>query len=698
MKSHLLAPLACVLLLLGCGQNKQETETTDPFLWLEELESEQSLDWVKNRNKESEKALASLPLYDSLKVQLLETFDDPDQIAYPIIVGDYVYNLWQDANNERGVWRRMKMADYVNQQQNWEVVLDLDELSEKEGKKWVFKEAEWLAPQNKRCLISLSDGGTDKSEIREFDAVSKTFVEDGFYLEASKGGAGWIDENTLLIARDFGQGSLTTSGYPRIVKKWKRNTDFNDATKVFEADSLVAGVWPYAFYSGGKQYIMIYTWVSAFETEVRYLLDGQFQKIDYPEDAQVEGMYKNQFIVALQSDWPIDETTYEKGSLVSFGLDEFMKGEKKLNVLFKPDAKSSYVSLNTSKDFVVVNSMQNVQNKLSKYQMIDGVWSETSLDVPEFSSIFLVSSDDSSNDFFYRYSNLVTPTSLVYAGDNGQKVIKNVKPAFDAEGLVVEQYEATSKDGTIVPYFIVHKEDMKLDSKNPTLVYAYGGFNASQQPYYSSVRGIGWMEQGGVYVLANIRGGGEFGPSWHQDAMKEKRQNAYDDFFSVAEDLVQRKITSPQYLGAFGWSNGGLLAGVTLTQRPDLYNAVVVGAPLLDMKRYAQMLAGASWMGEYGDPSNPDDWAYLKKYSPYHNVDKDKEYPEALFVTSIKDDRVHPGHARKMAAKMMDMGHTLYYHETIEGGHGAASTNAQEAEMWSLIFTYLNWKLNPSVN
>ncbi len=684
-------------LIYSCQKKTLETEINDQYLWLEEIESDQSLEWVKQRNIESEKVFHDFPLFDSLNTRFLETFDDPEKIAYPTIVGNYVYNLWQDEKNERGVWRRMPTTDYIAQNQDWETVLDLDKLSAQEGRKWVFGGARWLAPEHKFCLISLSDGGTDKSEIREFNAETRNFVEDGFYIEASKGGADWVDKNTLLISTDFGEGTLTTSGYPRIVKRWERSTPLANAEQVYEMDTLAAGIWPFTLYSDNKQYVFLYKWVSSFETELYYLNSDQFQKIDYPLDAQFQELHKNELIFALQSDWVVDGSTFQAGSVISFDLDESFKDTRKVNVVFQPDSKSSFASMAASKDFILLNYMQNVQNKLSRYQLIDGIWKGEAIKVPQFSSIFLLGSSASSNDLFYRYSNLITPTSLVYLNDQQQITLKKITSAFNTDGLIVQQHQATSKDGTLVPYFIVQNKEMLYDGKNPTLVYAYGGFNSSEQPYYSATRGIGWMEQGGVYVLANIRGGGEFGPSWHQAAIKENRQKAYDDFYAVTEDLIKRKITSPDYLGAFGWSNGGLLAGVALTQRPDLFEAVVVGAPLLDMKRYSHMLAGASWIGEYGNPDIDEEWDYLKKYSPYHNVFEDKEYPETLFITSIKDDRVHPGHARKMAAKMIDMGHPLFYHETIEGGHGAASTNRQQAEMWAMIYTYLNMKLNSGV-
>lgn len=674
--------------------SKKIEQIDDPYIWLEDIEGEKSLGWVKAQNALSEQVITTHPLFETLRNRYLEVFNDKDKIAYPTIVGDYVYNLWQDEINERGVWRRMLKVDYINKKSDWEVILDIDELSKKENKKWVFNSAEWLAPDNTICLISISDGGKDEDELREFNVKTKEFVKNGFLLAESKGYAAWIDEDSLLISRDFGAGTLTNSGYPRIVKSWKRGTSIDDAEIIFEADTTVAAVWPNTFYSNNKQYAFIFIWVTSNETECYYISGNKLQKIDYPLDAEVSGFYKNQMILALQSDWNINNLTYLAGSLVSFDLDEFLSGKVNIKTIYYPDIKSSFISMSTTNDFIVVNTMKNVQNRLIKYRIENNKWIEEEVDAPEFGSIRLITSSDQSNDYFFQYSNFITPPTLCYGKDEDFKEIKKLKHVFNNEGLVIKQNAAISKDGTSIPYFIVHKSDLIMNGENPTLVYAYGGFNSSRQPSYDPIRGTGWLEQGGIYVLANIRGGGEFGPSWHKAAMKEKRQNAYDDFFAVTEDLIQKNITSPDYLGAFGWSNGGLLAGVVFTQRPDLYNAVVVAAPLLDMKRYSKMLAGASWMGEYGNPDIPEEWEYLKKYSPYHNVFKDKKYPEVLFITSIKDDRVHPGHARKMAAKMMDMGHPLLYHETIEGGHGAASTNKQRAEMFAIIFTYLNMKLN----
>ena len=612
------------------------------------------------------------------------------------MVGDYVYNLWQDEKNERGVWRRMSKVDFIDKKTNWEVILDIDELSKKENKKWVFDGATWLEPANNICLLALSDGGKDENEIREFNVETKEFVESGFFFKESKGGVSWIDNNNVLVYRNFGEGSLSQSGYPREVKLWKRGTSLETAKTIFETEATSVGAFGTSFFSTDKQYVFIFNALAFYNSELYYLSGEKLERVEYPKDAEFAGFHKNEIILSLQSDWNVNEKEYKKGSLISFDLNENLDGKVNIKTIYQPNEKSSFVSLSTSKDFIIVNIMENVQNSLLKYRLEKNKWVDEKIKAPEFGSIYLTTSSDQSNDFFFRYSNFITPTTLYHATESNIEVIKKLKDVFDADNLVVKQYKATSKDQTLIPYFIVHQKDMKLNSTNPTMIYAYGGVNASSQPNYSSTYGIGWLEKGGVYVLANIRGGGEFGPSWHQAAMKEKRQNAYNDFYAVGEDLIDKKITSPEYLGAFGWSNGGLMAGVVFTQRPDLYNAVVAGAPLLDMKRYSKLLAGASWMAEYGNPDIPEEWNYLKKYSPYHNIFEDKEYPEVFFVTSTKDDRVHPGHARKMAAKMSDMGHPFIYHETIEGGHGAASTNEQQAYMWASIYTYFNMKLNKS--
>ncbi|HEM49192.1 MAG TPA: S9 family peptidase, partial [Caldithrix sp.] len=409
------------------------------------------------------------------------------------------------------------------------------------------------------------------------------------------------------------------------------------------------------------------------------------------EDAQLDGFFKNQMLVELKSDWLVEDNTYKQGALLSVDFDKFINGDRNFQVIYEPDERSSLGSVSNTKDFILLNKVTNVRSELIKSKFIDGQWTMEKVKAPDFGSIGIATADDFSNQYFFTFTNYLEPSSLYYVSDDQQiKKVKSLPHFFGSSKFQVEQYEAKSKDGTMIPYFIVFAKDMKLDGSNPTLLYGYGGFEISMRPRYSATIGNSWLEMGGVYVVANIRGGGEFGPKWHQAALKENRQLAYDDFHAVAEDLIKRKITSPEHLGIEGGSNGGLLVGVAFTQRPDLYNAVVCAAPLLDMRRFNKILAGASWMGEYGNPDVPEEWAYISKYSPYHNLDKSKKYPKVLFTTTTRDDRVHPGHARKMSARMTDMGIDNFYFENTEGGHGAGVTNEQRAFMTAVEFTYLH--------
>ncbi|NJO70187.1 MAG: S9 family peptidase [Bacteroidetes bacterium] len=464
---------------------------------------------------------------------------------------------------------------------------------------------------------------------------------------------------------------------------------------IFETDSANLGTFPLTFYSGNRLITGFVNGVSFYNQEIYFLQGDKYVRSQIPVDAEVKDVFDLNMTFALQSDWKVNGTMYLAGALLSLNIDDDIKGKLNVKLIHQPDASSSIESVSACKDFMIVNLVENVKSKLLKYRLVNDKWVGSDINAPGFGSIYVVSSENTSNDYFFLYTSTISPSTLYYGQTDKLTKTKQERNYFDASNLKVEQYWATSKDGTKIPYFITFNKNMVLNGKNPVIIDAYGGFNISSKPDYDKLGGMAWLEQGGVSVIANIRGGGEFGPSWHLSAIKDKRQNAYDDYFAVAEDLIKRNITSPAHLGIFGWSNGGLLTGVAFTQRPDLYKAAIIGAPLLDMKRYSKLLAGASWMAEYGDPDKPEDWEYLKKFSPYQNMMKDKKYPEVFFVTSITDDRVHPGHARKMAAKMAGYGHPFYYHETLEGGHGAASTNKQAAEMYAMIFTYLRMKLMP---
>jgi len=692
--TNLTAFFMLALILPGCGSGKSgDSANSDPYMWLEEVLDEKALDWARAQNKLSDEALTTLPEYSELRDRFLEVLNDRERIIYPGITGDYSYNLWQDEKNERGLWRRMPKKDYLAGKESWETVLDLDLLSAEEGKKWVYGGATWLGPENRYCLLHLSDGGKDESYIREFDAVEKKFVEGGFSIPESKGSATWIDRDQILVATSYGAGTMTSSGYPAIAKIWKRGEDPTSAVTLHQTDTTNMGVFVSGGEYNGKQYVFLSENVGFYESTEYFLTPDGLKQLDIPKDVETSGMFREKLLLYLQSDWTISETTYKKGTLVCYDLPSVLAGTAEVKTLYEPGERESFAGVMTTLDFIVIATMENVQGRLRIMRPSGDDWITEAVPVPEFGTVGLAGADDRSNEYFFTFSNPVTPTTLYYGDGKEIKAIRKQKDYWDASGVKVVQNEAISKDGTKVPYFIVHPAGMAFDGSNPTLVYGYGGFNSPTRPGYSSLTGIGWIEKGGIYVIANIRGGGEFGPEWHHSALREKRQNAYDDLFAVAEDLIRLKITTPERMGFYGWSNGGLLAGVAMTQRPDLWNAVVIGAPLLDMKRYNKLLAGASWMDEYGNPDVPEDWAFISKYSPYQNLKKDVKYPTPLFITSTRDDRVHPGHARKMAAKMIEMGHPLYYHETIEGGHGASSTNSQEAEMRALMYTYLQKQL-----
>lgn len=683
----------CVILFFGSVCFSQTTQNEDPYLWLEEVHGDKALEWVKEQNSMSAKRIEEFPLFNSLYKRLLESYNDKDKIAYPVIVGQYVYNIWKDKDNQRGLWRRILIEDYIKKKSNWEIILDLDKLSIKENKKWVYKGAEWLKPKNELCLLYLSDGGSDKNYIREYNTKTKEFVSDGFNHKESKDGASWLNENTILIYRDFGKGTLTTSGFARTIRKWKRGTDIEEAETIFEIDSTNLKASS-VVYNNGKYVHKFLINDNIFTLDYYYLKNAELIKLSFPSDAILYGVFKNEMLLLLRSDWKLDGEIYRTGSFISLNIDDNINEKLSVKTIFSPNSRSSFIDVAVSKDFITLNIMESVQNRLIKFTFQKGSWVSKNIDAPKFGSIRLISADMQANNVFFTYNNLITPTTLYNLNLNEIEALKTQKKVFDTDNLEVNQYFATSKDGTLIPYFIVHKSNINYDCNNPTIISAYGGFKVSIHPDYDKTAGIAWIDQGGVYVKANIRGGGEFGPSWHTSATKEKRQNAFDDLFAVSEDLISRNITSPQKLGLIGGSNGGLLAGVAYTQRPDLYNAIVCAVPILDMKRFSKLLAGASWISEYGNPDILEEWEYIKKYSPYHNIEKNKNYPEIFFITSTKDDRVHPGHARKMAKKLNDMGYSYYYHEKIEGGHGIGTTNELIADNAARVFTFFNMNLN----
>jgi prolyl oligopeptidase len=690
--------LSALMLLAGLSapagaQNMSE----DPYLWLEGVEDAKALDWVRTRNAVSEKQLAGDPGFDALRGSLLEILDSNARIPYVSKMGAYFYNFWRDKNNPQGVWRRTILAEYRKESPEWEVLLDIDALGKAEGVNWVWGGADCLRPAYDRCLISLSRGGADAEVTREFDVSDKAFVTGGFARPEAKGQIGWIDADTVYVSTDFGPGSMTSSGYPRLAKEWKRGTPMSAAKTVYEGQESDISVGAYRDHTPGFERDFVYRGLTFYTNEL-YLRGkaGALTKLDLPDGAQ-KSAFREWLSVELRQPWTVGGRDYQAGSLLAIRLEAFLSGARNFDVLFEPAQNTSLASSAVTKDHVILNVLEDVKNRLYVLTPGNNGWTRAPLvGAPAFGTVGISAVDaEESNDYFMTVTDYLTPTSLLLGtvGTAPEK-LKELPSFFDASQHEISQQFATSKDVTRVPYFMVSKKNLVRNGKNPTLLYGYGGFEVSLTPSYSAGVGRAWLSQGGVYVVANIRGGGEYGPRWHQAALKADRNKAYEDFAAVAEDLIARKITTPKHLGIQGGSNGGLLMGNMTVMYPQLFGAVVCQVPLLDMKRYHKLLAGASWMAEYGNPDT-DDWSFLKAYSPYQNVRKDVRYPPVLFTTSTRDDRVHPGHARKMMARMQDQGHDVTYYENIEGGHGGAANNAQSATMSALAYTFLKQKLFP---
>jgi prolyl oligopeptidase len=690
-------PVLAMALVMGVVATVNGDEPKDSRQWLEDVGGEKALNWVKERNAASVGELTKGPEFEALKNRLLKILDSKDKIPFISKRGQWYYNFWKDDKNPRGLWRRTTLDEYRKPNPKWETVIDLDALGKEEKENWVWHGASFLYPTYDRALISLSRGGADADVVREFDVTTKIFVKDGFSLPEAKSNVDWKDRDTIIVGTDFGDASLTKSGYPRIAKEWKRGKPLAEAKVLFEGkeDDVSAGVGYDP--TPGFEREVAYRAMTFYTNEMAVRRGDKFVKIDKPDDATAN-FHREWMFITLRSDWTVGGKTWNAGSLLAIKDADFQKGDRNFTALFEPTERTSLDGYSSTKNFLILNVLDNVSNRLFVLRHENGTWIRKPMtEAAPLSSIDASPVDPiDSDDYFLTSSNFLTPSNLAYSSFSETKtapleVLKSSPKFFDPTGLVVSQHEATSKDGTKIPYFLVSRKEIKLDGKNPTLLYGYGGFEVSLTPNYSALAGAAWMEKGGVYAIANIRGGGEFGPKWHQAALKEKRHRAYEDFAAVAEDLVKRKITSPEHLGAMGGSNGGLLMGNMLTLYPQRFGAIVCQVPLLDMQRYHKLLAGASWMAEYGNPDEPKEWEFIKTFSPYHNVSSGTKYPRTLFTTSTRDDRVHPGHARKMVAKMQELGHDVLLYENIEGGHGGAADNKQAAFMQALAYTFL-WK------
>ena len=666
----------------------------DPFRWLEDLGSASATDWVRDHNAHAVAALTSGPRFAALRTEIRQVLDADDRVPLPSWHGGYLYNLWRDAAHPRGLWRRTTLTGYREPEPDWQVLIDLDALAADEGESWVWQDVTFLRPDGRRCLVSLSRGGSDASVVREFDVDQAAFVPGGFTLPEAKSDVAWIDIDRIYVGTDFGPGSLTTSGYPRVVKEWRRGTPPSEATVVFEGEPGDVSVRATHEPSPGFARDLVHRYLDFYRT-LRYLrTSAGLVRIEVPDDALVD-THRAWLLIRLRSAWTVAGSTYPAGALLVTRFDAFVAGERDLTVLFEPDDRTSLTCHAWTRGHLILAVMSDVQSRVEARTPAPGGWRRTVLvDGGGFAHTDIVDTNpDDSDGYLLASSGFTQPLTLRYgtlggAEERAEEILKRGPEFFDATGMTVRQYFATSADGTRVPYFVVGRP---RTGPGPTLLSGYGGFEVSRTPNYNGILGRGWLARGGTYVVANIRGGGEYGPAWHRSALRENRPRAYEDFVAVARDLLDRGVTTEDQLGLEGASNGGLLMGVMLTRYPELFGAIVCAVPLLDMRRYHLLLAGASWMAEYGDPDDEADWAYLRGFSPYHNVRSGQLYPPVLFVTSTRDDRVHPGHARKMVARLREYGYDVTYYENVEGGHGAAADNEQMAFKWALVLEFL-WR------
>ncbi|MDV8021682.1 prolyl oligopeptidase family serine peptidase [Rhodococcus sp. IEGM 1330] len=667
----------------------------DPYLWLEDVTGDAALAWVREKNEVTVEALSG-PAFDATEASIREILDTDARIPYARRRGQFLYNFWRDAEHVRGLWRRTTMDEYRTENPVWDVLLDLDVLAGSEDENWVWGGAQVLRPDQRLALVTLSRGGADATVVREFDLDSRTFrapEDGGFALPEAKTDIGWIDADTVFVGTDFGPGSLTESGYPRIAKRWHRGTSLDDAETVYEGEAQDISISAWRDRTPGFERDFVQRATDFYNSET-YVLDGSaLTRILTPTDASTS-VHENWLLVRTMTPWTVGDRTYPAGALLAADFDEFTSGTIALTVLFTPDPHTSLHQYAWTENHLLLVTLQDVRTQLHVLTPRATEWDAGTIDgLSDLTSTEIIGTDAEENgdEFFLSSSGYLTPATLLVGTVGGElEVLKQAPAFFDADGLTVEQFFARSDDGTDIPYFVVRRAD---SGPGPTLLYGYGGFEISMTPGYSGATGRAWLERGGTYVVANIRGGGEYGPSWHTQVLRAGRHLVHEDFAAVARDLVTRGIAATEQLAAQGGSNGGLLMGIMVTKYPELFGALVCQVPLLDMKRYHLLLAGASWVAEYGNPDDPDEWEFISQYSPYQNVvaASERRYPPILIATSTRDDRVHPGHARKMAARLAELGHDVSYYENIEGGHGGASDNAQLAFKTALTYEFL-WR------
>ncbi len=689
--SHLVLAGALLLSATALRAQPSPAQADDPFIWLEEVESDRALSWVRERNARSLGVLQGDPRFGGLHAAALEIVQATDRIPSPSFTGGRISNFWQDREHVRGVWRRTTLDSYRTDAPQWTTVLDVDALARAENANWVYKGASCLPPADRYCLVHLSDGGKDAVTIREYDTEERRFITNGFVLPEGKQSATWVDRNTIIVGREWTPGEVTGSGYAYVLKRVTRGQPLADAREIFRGSPTDVSASAFTLRDpDGTLRALIISHARTFWESDNYLVTRTGHvKLDLPARGGIRALVGDRLIVTANQDW----REFKSGDLVSLDLRELIAkpATAAAELVIRPGAREAIQSVSGTRTRLVVALYENVRGAVYSYERGANGWTRARLVLPENVTVGLGSASDQTDQIFVNVSGFTTPQTLFLAdaASGAVQVAKSAPAKFDATGLIVEQHEAISADGTRVPYFLVRKEGAPRDGTTPTLLYGYGGFQSSQLPGYSALRGKLWLEQGGAYAVANTRGGGEFGPSWHQAAIGVNRNRAHEDFIAVAEHLISSGVTSPRRLGIMGGSQGGLFVGVAMTKRPELFNAVVIQVPLFDMLRYHKLLAGASWIGEYGDPEIPEQRAWIAEYSPYQAIAAGKPYPMPFILTSTKDDRVHPGHARKAAAKLESLGYPYLYYENTDGGHSAAANQLETARRVSLEYVYL---------
>jgi prolyl oligopeptidase len=684
----------------GPAEKAAEATADDPFVWLEEIQGERALDWARQENARTLGELQADPRYQQFYDRALEILQASDRIPFVSFRPDGLYNFWQDAQHVRGIVRRTTLASYRSANPQWETVLDVDALAAAEGKSWVYQGMNCLPPEERRCLVSLSDGGRDANVVREFDLVERRFVDGGFSLPDGKQFATWLDRDTILVGRDWGEGTMTASGYPFVIKRLRRGQALDLAQELYRgnASDVLASPAVLRDSDGRVHGVGAYRGVDFFNREFVLFREAGNVTLPLPRRSSIAGIVDGRLLVSIDEEWtPSPGITFAPDSVLSYDLAEWQRDPMgaRPTLVWAPGPRQTLSGLATTHGKLLLTVLDNVRGRAFAYDYVDGAWRSTEVALPRNATIGIAAASDQDEQAMFSVTDYLNPTRLYHYDAAGGELatLKTTPPRFNASNHIVEQFEAPSRDGTRVPYFVIRPRDMPMDGSTPTLLYGYGGFQSSQVPNYSGTMGRLWLEQGNAYVVANLRGGGEFGPQWHQTAQLANKQRTWDDYIAVAEDVIRRRITSPRRLGVVGGSQGGLLVGTAITQRPELFNAAIIQVPLFDMLRYHLMGAGASWIGEYGDPRIAEQRAWIEAYSPYQRLVAGTNYPTPFILTSTADDRVHPGHGRKAAARLAALNQPYYYYENIEGGHAAAANLRETARRIALEYTYASRRL-----